>query len=291
MRLIAPLVALAFVACATGSTFRSGVADRLLQHPPFYAGTRSAQDTGVVGHLPIAYQRGAAEHPMFDPASGPNTPLATLQNEMNRYLDSLGASAPLISGAASSTGIPPDVRFSCESDLAGDCVVDTTRALGRGDSRMLLAVGRPSNDWVASTSGLLDRQGAVAALVITLEIGQYRIRESTLLGKKEVELGTGYVVRLPWFTSLETPVRVLQLTGALVGRDGRALRIGAEGLLASRTGLVASALGFRGLITDREVEELRVARRDDLPDRPLVWQVALRNLVTGLTARPANPAR
>ncbi|HZA51832.1 MAG TPA: hypothetical protein VE549_13900 [Myxococcaceae bacterium] len=37
---------------------------------------------------------------------------------------------------------------------------------------------------------------------------------------------------LPWLTSLETPVSVLQLTGALIDRSGQAVRIGAEGSAA-----------------------------------------------------------
>jgi len=92
-------------------------------------------------------------------------------------------------------------------------------------------------------------------------------------------------VELPWLTSLETPVSVLQLTGALVGRDGRAVRIGAEGLLAKRTGLVASAFGLQALLSDEDVQQLRTTRRDDLAGRPLVWQAALRSLVAELTGR------
>jgi hypothetical protein len=93
------------------------------------------------------------------------------------------------------------------------------------------------------------------------------------------------VVNLPWLTSLETPVAVLQLTGARVGRDGRAQRIGAEGLLARRTSLPVSALGGQAMIADAEVEQARTARREDLPGQPLVWQVALRELVRGLIGR------
>jgi hypothetical protein len=150
---------------------------------------------------------------------------------------------------------------------------------------MRLAVGRPSNDWVAWTGARMASAGVATVLVLTLEVGQYRVRQTGLLGKKEIELGTDYVSNLPWLTSVETPVNVLQITGALVGRDGRALRIGAEGMLARRSRILASAAGLQALITDREVEELRAARRGELPGQPLVWQVALRNLVAGLTGR------
>jgi hypothetical protein len=104
-----------------------------------------------------------------------------------------------------------------------------------------------------------------------------------LHGTKEVELGTDHTVQLPWLTSLEAPVSVLQLTGALVGPDGKAKRIGAEGLLARRTSLGLSSIGAQELITDAEVEALLTARREDLPGAPLVWETALRSLVAGLT--------
>ena len=55
-------------------------------------------------------------------------------------------------------------------------------------------------------------------------------------------LGTGFTKSLPWLTSLETPVAVLQLTGALVGRDGKAIRIGSEGFYAKRTRLAISCV-------------------------------------------------
>lgn len=289
MRTWIPAAALALGACATGSTLRSGVGDRLLEHPPFYASAPTVPDSGRSGYFPVGYQRGATQEARFDPASGLGTPLAALQGAMSRYLDSLDVGTPILTDPAPAPGTPPDVHFSCETDPSGECIVDTSRALGRGDIRMRLAVGRPSKDWVAWTGTRMASAGVATVLVLSLEVGQYRVRQTGLLGKKEIELGTGYVTSLPWLTSLETPVNVLQLTGALVGRDGKAMRIGAEGMLARRTGILASAAGLRALITDKEVEELRAARRDDLPGRPLVWQVALRNLVAGLTGRPLPP--
>ncbi|HJS44428.1 MAG TPA: hypothetical protein VJ755_13230 [Gemmatimonadales bacterium] len=63
------------------------------------------------------------------------------------------------------------------------------------------------------------------------------------------------------------------------------MRIGAEGLLARRTSLPISAIGGQTLIRDEDIEQLRSARRNDLPDDPLVWKTALRTLVRGLTGR------
>jgi hypothetical protein len=272
-------------ACATGSTYRSGVGDKLLERAPFYAGNDPATDTGRVGHFPVGYQRGSTQPPSFEPKSGSGTPVGALLADMTAFLDSLGLTTRISDTAPQ--GTPPDVRFSCETapgDMADECATGDG-ALGRGDIRMLLAVGRPSAAWVTAAATAMDSARLASALVITLEIGQYRLRQRGLRGDKEVELGTSHVVNLPWLTSLETPVSVLQLTGVRVGRDGLALRIGAEGLLAKRTSLAISALGAQALISDNDVEQVRTARRDDLPGQPLVWQVALRNLVRGLSGK------
>jgi hypothetical protein len=183
------------------------------------------------------------------------------------------------------------VQFGCETDAAGDCTGEGEVQNDPNQRRLQLAVGRPSEAWIAWAGTALDSAGADAALLITLEIGQYWVRQKGLSLSKEVEMGTGYSVGIPWLTSLEKPVSVVQLTGALVGRDGRAVRIGAEGLLAKRTSLSISALGAQALISDEELTRLRSLRREDLPGQPLVWQVALRHLVAQLTGRSDVAAR
>jgi len=278
-------------ACA-GSTLRSGVGDTILERPPYYAGSgaRDTADSARVGHFPVGYQRGSAQEPIFDPAGDPGTPVAALLADMNAYLDSLGATRP-VGERRAPAGTPPDVQFGCVTDPTGDCAVDDDAdddAPDTGKPRQRLAVARPSGEWVAWARPALDSAGVARALLFTVEVGQYMPRQTNLRGSKAVELGTGYVVPLPWLTSLETPVTVLQLTGALLDRDGRAVRIGAEGLLAQRTRLTISALGAQRLITDEDVEQLRTSRRDDLPGRPLVWQAALRELVSRLTGATAG---
>jgi len=210
---------------------------------------------------------------------------------MNAYLDSLTAfngSTPVRVDLRASNGVPPDVRFGCltEGDLPGeDCVARGDSTLGRIDNlqQLKLSVGRPSAAWVASAAAGMDAAEISHTLVITLEVGEYWLRQTGLSGRKSVELGTNYVVSQPWMTSLETPIPVLQFTGALVDREGKAVRIGAEGILAKRTRLLASGFGFQALITDADVESVRTLRRPDVPGEPLAWQESLRQLVHGLT--------
>lgn len=214
---------------------------------------------------------------------------------MNAYLDTLATSYGLgvrlaeggrVSAVAHRETIaPPDVSFGCITETAtpdGDCAVRGDSVLGRRGHTMRLAVARPSAAWIAWTRDLLHATGMERTLVITLEVGQYLPRQRGLLGKKEVELGTGHVVSLPWLTSLETPVSVLQLTGALVDADGRAVRIGAEGIHAHRTRLAVSAVGGVEVLSEEDVREVRAARREDVAGRPVGWRVALEGLVRGV---------
>ena len=285
-------------ACATtGATFRSGVGDSFPEHPPYYAGAKTeavARDTGRIGHLPIAFQRGASQAPIFDPRNGSGSTVDQLLEEMNAYLDSLGRSVRLVDGrrvsavAHQATTTPPDVRFGCAPEYGApgnDCAERGDSALGRGRQTMQLAVGRPSQEWIAWMGDVLRDTNASRALVVTLEVGQYLPRQEGWRGTKIVELGSGNTATLPWLTSLETPVTVLQLTGALVGADGKAVRIGAEGFYAKRTRLLVSAVGGQELLSDEDVSAVRALRRDDLPGQPLAWKVALRELVTRLTGK------
>jgi len=150
---------------------------------------------------------------------------------------------------------------------------------------MKLAVGRPSAAWVERTRASMTGAGVSRALVVTLEVGQMLLRQTGLRGSKELELGTGHTAKFPWLTSLETPVAVLQLTGALVDQEGKAIRIGAEAFQAKRTPFLASSMGAQALLHDDDVAEARTRRRDDLPGKPLAWRIALEHLVSQLTGR------
>jgi hypothetical protein len=80
--------------------------------------------------------------------------------------------------------------------------------------------------------------GVSRALVVTLEVGQMLLRSPAFAEARSSSWARPYC-KFPWLTSLETPVAVLQLTGALVDQDGKAIRIGAEAFQAKRTPFVA----------------------------------------------------
>jgi len=284
LRSISSIAALATVAgCAsTGATYKSGVAPKSFDRPPFYTGASAAPDARRIVHLPIRYQRGAEQAGLFEPKGDSGSAATSLIAAMNTYLDSLAISTRLTATVAE-VGTAPDVHFGCLAGIGGDCIGD-----GEPDQtnrQLHLSVGRPSADWISWFGSSLDSTRHDGALVIALELGQYWPRQKGLSIHKEVRLGTDYAVSIPWLTSLEKPVTVVQLTGALVGRDGRAVRIGAEGLMAKRSNLLASALGAQRLVTDDDIAQLRTLQREDLPGAPLVWQVALRNLVSRLLAQ------
>ena len=294
-RALSPIAALLLAACATtGSTLGSGIGERFTDTPPYRAGAVVEPEASFL-RLPIAYQRGATDSPNFDPSGEGGSPMAALLAEMNAYADTLAGGRLGSSGivAVQLAGTPPDVQFGCVPATIGGCADPDEEsgpavlASASEQPLMRLAVGRPSRNWIEALGPELDRAGASHALVITIELGQYWVTKSGWNDRKSLQLGTGHTVRLPWLTSLDTPVGVLQLTGGAIGRDGRAVRIGAEGMLAKRTGIVASGFGWQAVITDEDVNRLRTLRRDDLPGQPLVWQVALRELMADLTNRPA----
>lgn len=269
----------------TGATVGSGVGETRLEQAPWYAGRTAGPDVIRVAFLPVAWQPGGSQAPMFEPAGGEGTALAELLRAMTEYLARLDAEG-LVGPVEAPPGTPPDVQFGCETDGTDECLEreEQEGGFGTGNPRMRLAVGRPSGDWAGDAAAVLERAGADGLLVLTLEVGQYWPRQTNWRGSKAVELGTDHVVPLPWLTSLETPVQVLQVTGALIGPDGKAIRIGAEGLLARRTPLLASGFGLQALLGDEDVEAVLTERREDLPGRPLVWEEAVRSLVAELVS-------
>ena len=220
-----------------------------------------------IGHLPITFQGGRDMKP-GDPASQYGSELALLLDEMNAWLDARDLTTRL-QPESPLAGTAPDVQFGCERPGDDECEGYEEH------QQMRLAVGRPSTSWTESARAEMARGGARRVLVITLEIGNYMPHQRDWKGSKEVRLGTDRTVDLPWLTSLRQPVSVLQLTGALMDADGRAIRIGAEGLLARPTNVALAGFGVQRVIGDEDVKRVR--------ENPEVWQTALSHMLAQLT--------
>lgn len=282
---------MALTACATtGSTYKSGVGDTMLRQAPFIAGKPLPANNALLV-LPVGFQAGATQPILFDLEQHTGTPMADLLEEMNNALASHQVGTPGVIGTAD--GTPPDVMFGCPRDLPTfDCHPrPESRGLFSGDPiRHRLSVGRPSVSWIRSLQQRLDSAHATHALILTLEVGEYYPRQRGLRGDKYVALGREYEQNLPWLTSLDAPVPVLQLTGVVVDRDGQAVRIAAEGLMAKRTRFLLSAIKAQELWQDKDVEALRSAVRADLPNSPLVWRTALGNVLKDLQVNGVTTA-
>jgi hypothetical protein len=272
------------------SAIAQGLSDRSIEHPPYYTG-RKAGPGARFGGLPIIYQRGGSQSPIFDPSGDSGSAVASLLHEMNTAFDSLIQARGWSQLTMPPKGNPPDVYFGCQRDPSDDCIEPGDTALGRAGTAMHLALYSSSKAWRERLVKMLDSTGATHAVVLSIEVGQYWVRQSGFSGKKSVELGSGHTVSLKWLTSLETPVSVLQLTGVLINRKGEAVRMGAEGFMARRTEFAASAFEAQRLISDQDVDRARRLTREDLPGEPLAWRVALCRLLGGLGAdQPCGPS-
>ena len=78
MRRSNPALAVLIAACASaGASYKSGVAPKSLDKPPFYAGAKVPNVAGVA-YLPIRYQADRS-----DPKGDAGSPAATLVTKMN----------------------------------------------------------------------------------------------------------------------------------------------------------------------------------------------------------------
>jgi hypothetical protein len=286
--LVVPLGAMACAsgAASTGATLGSGVGDRMLRGAPWVAGKALPAHRGPVVVFPIAWQAGATQPAFMEPnTSADDAPLQQLLAGMQRHLDSLAAGA-MTAPLPGDRLTPPDVQFGCPSMNQQECDArDPNETLGRQGTFHRLAVANPSPAWKAALRRRLDSLQATHAVVITLEIGQYLPRQRGITGSKYVTLSDTHEASLPWLTSLEAPVSVIQLTGAVVDADGKAVRIAAEGLWVKRTPLMLSAIDAQSLLRDDDVRTLLRTPRNDLPGQPLVWQAGLASLLRSLELR------
>lgn len=290
LRRLAPLAAVALLAAELPAQWISTSTHRK-DEAPYYHGKRPAAGAAIAW-APIVTPAMRASR-----TRGGEAPSA----EMQLLLDTLNARlAELMGGSrrvpderlATLRDGAPDVRFGCPVEFAGEAMrlgqwyhTPGCEEVERGEERFnALVVRHPSKQWKRRAGAALAADSAELLLLLSLEMSD-QYPWSGWRGKG-VRLGTGYDVELPWLSSVDKPVTVVQLVGTIVNREGKVVRSGAEGLFAARPRALVTVLGAQEAVSDRQlVEILAGTRRDDLPGTPPVWEVALRTLVAELTNR------
>lgn len=236
---------------------------------PFYDGKGAT--ARPIAHIAITWR---TEPGSLDPTPQKSPALSALLDSLQVELGTLD----LTRGVGSPPDRAPDVRFGVRRGGTGDdgmprapSEIDT-----REPRRMTFEIEGPSKKW---RDGFFAAAGDSIAGVITIQLGfdQYWVRQASWKGNKTIELGTGRSMPIAWLTSLDDPVQVLQLTGALVTRDGKIVRVGAEGVIARRTGMKASVAGVQEILTEWDLATLSAPENGTPP-----WRAALRSLVEGL---------
>jgi hypothetical protein len=300
LRRLAPLAALALAAAELPAQW--GVSSRTYQKdkPPYYQGKRPPVGARIAW-TPVATPTMRAAFTRAGEA--PSGEMRTLLDSINGRLAAMMGAGPRVAderlpALLGEKSGAPEIVFGCEPEFAGEAVRVGKYYHSAGceepekdqQPRNALIVQNPTKQWRQVAATTIAGDSAQYLLLLSLRIGD-QYPWSGWSGKG-VRLGTGYDLSLPWLSAVDRPVTVVQLVGTVVDREGKVVRSGAEGLLASKPGALATLLGGQQAVSDRQLAELVFAtRRDDLPGQPMAWEIALRTLVSELTNRdPAELA-
>jgi hypothetical protein len=245
-----------------------------LDRPPYYDGKLKSA-VRPAAHVPVKYRVVPGS---LDPTPERSKSLGAVLDSLNAEIVRLGLTVAL--PADLGTQRQPGVTFGCRR--GGTEANGTPRASDEIDPteprRMAFRVEDASKQW-RELARLATGDSLRAIVCVQLGFDEYWVRQKDWKGNKVIDLGSTRSMPITWLTSLDDPVQVLQLTGALVSPDGRVLRVGAEGLLARRTGMTASMVGAQEVLTEDDLRTLT----DPAPDGSgPVWRSALRELVSRL---------
>ncbi len=261
----------ALTAALAGGTAGAGLFDDATSarhytagRPPWYRGTTPAG--ARVAAIPVAVA------PATDGSPEDWLPRAELErlaaDATARLAERVAArGGPALLAEALPDAPGPALYLGCEggAEPPGLCH-ESTHAL-------TLSITHASSRWRDAVAPRLAAAGADHLLILRLAVADHWLRQKDAKGNKDIPLGTDYAQPVPWLTSLDTPVTVLQLTGMLVDARGKVVRSGVEGLVAVRTGFGESALGFQRTLRAEDVAAVRAGGR---------WGAALDSLVSGL---------
>lgn len=270
---------LSLAACALFKGFRSG-RGVVVEKPPYFKNFGKISTQGAkIGHLPIMLDKRAG-----DPTSQ-NVSQALLA-EMNSFLAGAGWTIKM-----EPINLPlseaPDLYFGNPAMFRSPVNSSSYEEPDQVRPPMVLFYRNASKEWKTKLTEVAETNNVDYVLFTTIGLSEYFIRQTNLLGKKELALGNGYRVPIKWLTSLEDPIEVLHITGALLDKTGKILRVGAEGIIAAKpASILESAINLQNMISEDEIKRVMAeVYRDDLPGKPLAYHAALQNLVAHLLQR------
>jgi hypothetical protein len=275
--LIMMLAVAAGAGCAALDSMASGRTDRLAEPPFVRQYTPFSAPGAVLVVAPVALDRTTTRMALVPSQAAA---FAALETAMNARL------ADMACCAFSESFLPDDGAPLVYVGSAGGYMAppEAEALIERHDKYppMILHLDRPSGPW---REQLATQPGAAAYLWIRLALVDYPRTDVGLFGK-QVVLGEGHEIPLPFLRAELQPLQVLQVTGALLAPDGEVLAAGAEGIHAVDTPFRAQVFGLQREIDPAEIQSiLAELRREDLPGAPLKWEAALDNLVFRLLAR------
>lgn len=190
----------------------------------------------------------------------------------------------LASDALPAAGAPRVYVGSATGDLAPPEAGQSASAADRF-APMVLHLERPTRSWQTAARELMAGNHFTHLLLVRISVSQYPKGRRGLFAKNLL-LGTGHEIPVRFLTAEDKPMEVLQLSGLLIGADGRVLVAGAEGALARDTPFPAQSLELASLLDDTTLDAaLTTERRADLPGAPLSLDVAADTLVGQLLSR------
>jgi len=264
---------LSYIGCASITRNMQSTTQKEIDKPPYVRNfsKNSMPSTAVVKILPAILEN---KKDWFSPSLKP------LLLRVNQYLKKKEY-AGIIEPVQITHQGEPEVRFGDESIL-----LEQPNDENKGYSpAMALIVTQPSIAWQEKWQASMNEKTDYT-IKISLGISAYRVNQKNWKGSKEIHIGTGYSYRLPWLTSLDDPIPVVQLTGALLNKNGKIIRAAAEGIFVKKTSFVKSLIGWPDLISQADVERIiNKHLRKDLANKPLAWQVAAQNLIANLLNR------
>ncbi len=158
-----------------------------------------------------------------------------------------------------------------------------------------------SKAWMEKLKAAMAKQGLDYALILQLGEGYIypngqmkklnRMIETRKAPQAGLDMGTNYWLPMSQkWVATNKPIDVLFMKGMLVTKEGKVLRLGAEGITAaSKAHFLEQVVNISHEFSEEELNAVENnVRREDLPGQPVSWQVAARQLVQTLSASNLN---